>query len=186
MPQVVTGDAGVSWPIYAARDGPFKLFPFARAGATCSNNLTFRPFPSLFESQIPLYLTEKANKTFNLRPDETIYTLWIGTNDVGVNSLIVGQGANGATIVDTVSCAVNWITTLYKSGARNFLFQNVSQIPPIHLFRGRAAYLSRCTYQMIPLQHTILYSANSYPNRYWTEDRNTTAWAVFMTKDIKS
>ena len=39
---------------------------------------------------------------------------------------------------------------------------------------------------MIPLQHTILYSANSYPNRYWTEDRNTTAWAVFMNELVSS
>lgn len=132
--QVVTGDAGVSWPIYAARDGPFKLFPFARSGATCSNNLTFRPFPSLFESQIPLFLTEKANGTLHLSSDETVYTLWIGTNDVGVNSLIVGAGTKGVTIVDTVSCAVNWISTLYKSGARNFLFQNVSGFFPSFRF----------------------------------------------------
>ena len=39
---------------------------------------------------------------------------------------------------------------------------------------------------MIPLQHTILYSANSYPNRYWTEDRNTTAWAVFMNELVSA
>ncbi len=33
---------------------------------------------------------------------------------------------------------------------------------------------------MIPLDKTILYSANSYPNRYWTPPRNTTEWNVFM------
>lgn len=40
---VVTGDGGVSWPTYAAGYGNLNLFPFARAGATCSNNITFRP-----------------------------------------------------------------------------------------------------------------------------------------------
>ena len=35
---------------------------------------------------------------------------------------------------------------------------------------------------MIPLQKTILYSENSYPNRYWTAERNTTQWAVFMNE----
>ena len=33
---------------------------------------------------------------------------------------------------------------------------------------------------MIPLETTILYSADSYPNRYWTAERNTTEWNVFM------
>lgn len=35
---------------------------------------------------------------------------------------------------------------------------------------------------MIPLQDTILYSANSYPNHYWLFPRNTTEWSVFMTE----
>ena len=36
--------------------------------------------------------------------------------------------------------------------------------------------------QMIPLEHTILYSADSYPNRYWALQRNTTEWSVFMNE----
>ena len=124
--KVVTGDGGVAWPVYAAGYGNFKLFPFARSGATCSNNLTSRPFPSLFESQLPLYLTETRNHSLRLDPTSTIYTLWIGTNDVGANALLTGSQAPGVTLVDTVSCAVNWVKTLYASGARNFLFQNVS------------------------------------------------------------
>ncbi|CAL1698361.1 unnamed protein product [Somion occarium] len=160
---VSTGDGGVAWPIYAARDGNFKLFPFARSGATCSNNLTSVPFPSLFESQLPLYFSEKANGSLRLIPDETIYTLWIGTNDVGDTALLTGHQAPGVTLVDTVSCAVNWISTLYNSGARNFLFQN-----------------------MVPLQHVPLYSSDSYPNRYWTAQRNTTEWSLFMTELVNS
>ena len=116
------------WPVFAAQDGNFSLFPFAKSGATCSNNLTDRPFPSLFESQLPAYFAEKSNGSLGaLRPDETIYTLWIGTNDVGVGELLVGGQAPGVTLVDTVTCAVNWVSTLYKSGARNFIFQNVSR-----------------------------------------------------------
>jgi len=156
---VNTGDLGVSWPTYAAGYGPFNLHPFARSGATCSNNLTDRPFPSVFESQLPLYDAEISNHSLKLDPDDTIYTLWIGTNDVGVGALITGQQTPGVTIVDTVSCAINWIKALYATGARNFLFQN-----------------------MIPLQHVILYSSNSYPNKYWTEQRNTTEWSIFMTE----
>ncbi|KAG5716240.1 GDSL esterase/lipase [Termitomyces sp. T112] len=154
---VITGDAGISWPTYAADYAQVSLYPFARAGATCSNNITFRPFPPLFESQLPLYFTEKNNGSLNLDAKETLYTLWIGTNDLGVNSLISGN--NNASLVDVANCMVDWVKVLYESGARNFLFQN-----------------------MIPLEKTPLYSTDSYPNRYWSAQRNTTQWSNSMTE----
>ncbi len=121
------------WPVVAAQEGKFDLFPFAKSGATCSNNLTSRPFHSVFESQLPTYFAEKANGSLGaLNPEETIYTLWIGTNDVGVGELLVGGQTPGVTVVDTVTCAVNWVTTLYKRGARNFIFQNVSHAIRTH------------------------------------------------------
>ncbi|KAI0657945.1 hypothetical protein C8Q70DRAFT_250112 [Cubamyces menziesii] len=156
-------DGGIVWPVYAAQDGHFKLFPFAKSGATCSNNLTARPFPSVFESQLPLYFAEKSNGTLRLNPEETIYTLWIGTNDVGANALLTGSQPPGVSVVDTVSCAVNWVKVMYASGARNFVFQN-----------------------MIPLEHAPMYTPESYPNRYWTGPRNTTAWSVFMAELTRS
>ena len=33
---------------------------------------------------------------------------------------------------------------------------------------------------MIPLETVPLYAPDSYPNRYWTAQRNTTEWSVFM------
>ena len=119
--------------MFAAADGNFKLFPFARSGATCSNNITFRPAPSVFESQLPLFLEEKRNGTLRLNPDETIITLWIGTNDVGANALLTGS-AKGATIVNTTECAVNFVKVMFENGMRNFLFQNVS---PSQSYRSR-------------------------------------------------
>ncbi|TBU45278.1 hypothetical protein BD309DRAFT_1079441 [Dichomitus squalens] len=151
-------DGGTVWPVFAAQDGNFALFPFAKVGATYSNNLTFRPFPSLFESQLPTYFSEKSNGSLAvLRPENTIYTLWIGTNDVGANALLTGSQAPGVTLVDTATCAVNWVKTLYDSGARNFIFQN-----------------------MIPLETTPLYAPDSYLNLYCDSQRNTTEWSVFM------
>ncbi|KAF9465451.1 GDSL lipase/acylhydrolase [Collybia nuda] len=156
---VNVGDGGVAWPVYAARYAHLDLFPFARSGATCSNNLTFRPFPPVFESQLPDYFSQK--QSLRLTPQETIYTLWIGTNDVGANALLTGSDA--ASIVDVSACMVNWVKVLYESGARNFLFQN-----------------------MIPLQTVPMYSPNSYPNKFWTDVRNTTEWTVLMTELVLS
>ncbi|KAF8233875.1 GDSL lipase/acylhydrolase [Tricholoma matsutake] len=156
---VNTGDHGVAWPAYAAGYAHVSLYPFARSGATCSNNLTYRPFPSVFESQLPQYFQNQSS--LKLNPQETVYSLWIGTNDLGVNALLTGS--DNASLVNVTTCMVNWVKVLYKSGARNFVFQNV-----------------------IPLQNLPLFSANSYTNKYWTAQRNTTEWHVFMTELVLS
>jgi len=121
---VSVGDGGTAWPVYAAGYANVSLFPFAKSGATCSNNITFRPFPSLFESQLPTFFNSTSTTGKTLKPDDTIYTLWLGTNDLGANALITGS--DNASLVDVMECMVNWVKVLFKSGARNFIFQNVS------------------------------------------------------------
>ncbi|KAG7452340.1 carbohydrate esterase family 16 protein [Guyanagaster necrorhizus] len=158
---VNVGDGGTAWPVYAAGYADLTLYPFARSGATCSNNITFRPFPSIFESQLPLYFAEKHNGSIKVNPTETLYTQWIGTNDVGVYSLLTGS--NDASLVDVVGCMVNWVRVLYEDGARNFLVQN-----------------------MVPLNKVILYAPDSYPNRYFNGARNTSEWSVFMRELVLS
>ncbi|KAJ7198873.1 GDSL lipase/esterase [Mycena pura] len=155
---VSTGDQGVAWPVYAAGYSHTQLHPFAKSGATCSNDLTPRPFPPVTESQLPTYFAEIANHSLVLPAEDTIYTLWIGTNDLGVSALLTGDDP-GVSLVEVTECMVNWLKTLYNGGARNFIFQN-----------------------MIPLELTVLYSANSYPNRFWAFPRNTTEWSVLMTE----
>ncbi|KAF8516085.1 carbohydrate esterase family 16 protein [Gautieria morchelliformis] len=145
------------WPIYAADYGHLTMFDFARSGATCSNGLTPRTFPGVLEDEIPAFENATAHGNLTLPPSETLYTLWIGTNDVGVGELLTGQAVSGVSIVNTSACAVSWVQRLYDAGARNFFFQN-----------------------MVPLDRVPLYSSNSYPNKYWTEQRNSTEWNVFM------
>ncbi|KAF9010971.1 GDSL lipase/acylhydrolase [Hymenopellis radicata] len=154
---VNVGDGGIAWPVYAAGYANLTLHPFAKSGGTCSNLLTPRPFPSIFESQLPAYF----NASLNLNPKRTLYTQWIGTNDVGVYSLLTGS--NAASIVDVTECMIEWVKVLYKSGARNFLLQN-----------------------MIPLQTTILYAPDSYPNKFFNTERNTTEWAVSIRELVLS
>ena len=102
------------------------LHPFAVGGATCSNNLTdHHPFPSVFEGQLPKYFGQVQNGTLSLNPEETVYTLWIGTNDVGSSTLTTGQQVPGVTLVDVIQCPLTWIERLYAAGARNFVIQNV-------------------------------------------------------------
>jgi phospholipase/lecithinase/hemolysin len=122
----ITESVFTLWPIYAADYGNLSMFDFARSGATCSNGLTPRVFPGVLEDEIPAYENATARGNITLHPSETLYTLWIGTNDVGVGELISGQAVSGVSIVNTSTCAVSWVKKLYDTGARNFFFQNVA------------------------------------------------------------
>ncbi|KAF8839794.1 carbohydrate esterase family 16 protein [Paxillus ammoniavirescens] len=157
-----SADGGYAWPTYAAGYGPFNLVGMARSGATCSNNLTYRPFPPIKEWQLPTYLNETYNGTLHLDPEETMYTIWIGTNDLGANALLTGSDAPDVSIVEVRQCAVDVLKILYENGARNFIMQN-----------------------MLPLDLTILYSNYSYPSKYWTAQRNTTEWNVYMKELVR-
>ncbi|KAF9233570.1 carbohydrate esterase family 16 protein [Melanogaster broomeanus] len=157
-----TADGGYAWPTYAAGYGPFNLVGMARSGATCSNYLTYRPFPPIMEWQLPTYFNMTQNGTLHLDPEETMYTIWIGTNDLGAGALLTGSDAPDVSIVQVRQCAVEVLRTLYESGARNFIMQNI-----------------------LPLDLTILYSNYSYPSRYWTAQRNTTEWNVFMKELVR-
>ena len=126
-----SANGGTPWPVYAAGYAGVGLYPYAKAGATCSNNLTYRPFPPLSESQVPTYLAEKANGTVKGSPQDTVYTLWIGTNDLGANALLTGNPGSKASLSQVTDCMVNWVNTLYQSGVRNFIFQNVSPSPDL-------------------------------------------------------
>jgi hypothetical protein len=124
---VNTGDRGTAWPIYAGSYGNLSVFDFARSGAVCSNLITPRPSPSVMEMQLPTFEAAVKNGSVpKLDPEETLFTLWIGTNDVGVHALLTGQQANASvSIVDTTRCAIEWVVELYNQGWRNFVYQNV-------------------------------------------------------------
>ena len=135
-----TGDGGVAWPTYAAGYGEFALHPYAKAGASCSNLLTAKPFLSVLEGQLPAYFSDDLN----LDMSTAVFTLWIGTNDAGV--FLAGQQEPGVTVVNTTDCMIEWVTQLYAHGARNIVVQNVGLGRALgHLKEGRSHHgICRC------------------------------------------
>jgi hypothetical protein len=53
-----------------------------------------------------------------------MYSIWIGTNDVGHDTLLTNP-LEGVSVVNTTTCVFDWIKLLYDQGARNFLLQNI-------------------------------------------------------------
>lgn len=115
------------WPVYAARYAGADVHSFAVSGAVCSLALTPHSGSGVLESQLPAY----TNASLALDPATTLYTLWIGTNDVGRDEgmLASRQAGTGVTIVDVARCGAEWVQTLYDSGARNFVAMNVRPSP---------------------------------------------------------
>lgn len=91
-------------------------------------------------------MNETKNGTLELKPEETMYTIWIGTNDLGANALLTGSDASTTSIVEVRQCAVDVLNMLYESGARNFIMQNVSAQS-----LGHCVLSSTCVYRYCPL-----------------------------------
>lgn len=78
------------------------------------------------EYQLPDYFNATRNGTISassIFPEETMYVIWIGTNDVGGNALLTD--GIGVSIVEVRQCVIDVVEALYQSGARNFVIMNV-------------------------------------------------------------
>jgi hypothetical protein len=109
------------------------------SGAVCSNNITPRfysrinaLFPSVLEYEIPAFLADKAytdpktTKPFlDIPSNQTVYALWIGTNDLGNGGFLTNSQAKGKTLTDYVDCVYSSLDHLYAAGGRYFVLMNV-------------------------------------------------------------
>jgi len=171
-PLVHSSDGGACWVRYAEMYGALQSYNYAVSAAACSNLLTPKPgqgpavypngdYPSVLEYEIPAFAQDwvpprRLNPTTTLDPDTTVYSLWIGTNDVGLGALLTENQAPGVTIVNTTQCAIEWMTTLYSYGARRFILQN-----------------------MIPLQITPMYSSlPDWGGTAWKAPHNRTDYSI--------
>ncbi|KAK7700745.1 hypothetical protein SLS57_011997 [Botryosphaeria dothidea] len=141
-----TSTGGRIWPRYVADYTGVNLYDYAVSGAVCSNKQVDRylqqingSFPDVEGYEIPAFLADKAysaNGTSVLTiPDaETVYSMWIGTNDLGGNAFLTESQAPGLTIVDYINCVYNQFDTLYENGARYFVLMNLAplQLAPVY------------------------------------------------------
>ena len=108
---------------------------YAVSGAACSNSITPRiepqtqiPYPSVLEYEVPAFLAENR---LHKRPSEsTVYTIWIGTNDLGYEGFLTDSQARNATVATYVDCVYHALDTVYAEGGRHFVLMNLA---PLHL-----------------------------------------------------
>ncbi|QRV79368.1 carbohydrate esterase family 16 protein [Ceratobasidium sp. AG-Ba] len=177
----MNGDAGFRWPdlVSMRSNGSVTVYDFAHSGATCSNRLTPRIYKPVLEAQIPEYTTNVTTKMVAnqkttyikskngtyvpLASKDTMYSIWIGTNDVGIGALLTDP-LKDVSIVNTTECVFDWVEQLYNQGARNFLIQN-----------------------MTPMWLLPMYTPAGFETKYWWGiPRNNTEWSLFIAELVRS
>ncbi|CAI4219794.1 unnamed protein product [Parascedosporium putredinis] len=57
--------------------------------------------------------------------DNTVYTLWVGTNDIGEGGFMKDKNVPGTTLSDYVDCNWEVFDAVYKTGGRHFVLSKV-------------------------------------------------------------
>lgn len=123
-----------------------NLYDYAVSGAVCSNNITPRwvsalngDYPSVLQYEVPAYVADsqvvKDGVPFlDIPPLETVYSMWIGTNDLGAGAFLTDSQVPGKTIPDYTNCVFSALDKVYENGARFFILMNVIplQLAPLY------------------------------------------------------
>lgn len=108
------------------------------------------------EYQLPDYLNATRNGTISassILPIETMYIIWIGTNDVGLLT-----DGTGVSIVEVRQCVIDVVLALYESGARNFVIMNIIPLELTPFFSVNSCTNEHCqTMQIATLQNAFIY-----------------------------
>ncbi|KEZ40472.1 Acetyl esterase [Scedosporium apiospermum] len=138
-----TASGGYTWPHFVSEKSGAKSFNYAVSGATCSNSIVERdfpligqPFPSVADYEVPAF---KADLEFdelygNRTADNTVYTLWIGTNDLGFGAFLSDNNKPGTTLTSFVDCVFGVFDSVYETGGRNFVLLNIVPLEQLPLY----------------------------------------------------
>ncbi|KAL4991882.1 hypothetical protein BDW68DRAFT_184544 [Aspergillus falconensis] len=136
-----TYSGGYNWGYFASQFANVTRFNYAVSGAPCSNKITPRfyepinaPYPSVLEYEIPAYLADSkyvdpsGNKFMDINANETVYAIWIGTNDIGSDAFLTDSQVKGTTIPDYIACVYKALDSMYADGARYFVIMNLAPL----------------------------------------------------------
>lgn len=104
--------------------------------------IEFGPFPDVvYEVNAFVEDVKYINKSThtntlykNRKPDNTVYSMWIGTNDLGVDAFLTDSSLHGTTIPDYVDCIFDRFDQIYREGGRYFVLMNTAplQLSPLY------------------------------------------------------
>ncbi|KAL2005065.1 hypothetical protein VTN00DRAFT_2915 [Thermoascus crustaceus] len=151
-----TAGGGITWGRWVSIYSKAEYFDYAVSGAFCDNSYALRytgnensqfPFPDVMGYEIPAFLAETkytnpktgSNTVYaNRRADNTVYALWIGTNDLGNGAFLTDSNFAGTTLTNYTHCIFKAFDAMYSAGGRNFVLMNLAplQLSPQYNING--------------------------------------------------
>lgn len=101
-----TASGGYAWGQFVEQYTGAAYFDYAVSGATCSNEIISRylsfidkPFPSVVDDELPSFVADVQFQALysNRTAENTVYALWIGTNDLGYGAFLSDSQAPGVS-----------------------------------------------------------------------------------------
>jgi hypothetical protein len=137
-----TPGGGITWDRWVSTYSGAKLYDYAVSGAVCSNKMIYRylasingPFPDVLGYEVPVFIadvhyinssTGKNTLYTDREANNTVYSMWIGTNDLGVGALLTDDQIPGTNITTFTECAFQAFVLIYSTGARYFVLMNTA------------------------------------------------------------
>ncbi|KAI0162135.1 carbohydrate esterase family 16 protein [Xylariaceae sp. FL1272] len=147
-----TASGGYTWPYFASKKLGAKTYNYAVSGAVCSNEIVSRylssidaDFPSVKEYEVPTfqadveYARNTPNTTFfrDRTADNSVYALYVGTNDLGEGGFLRDQQIQGKVITDYIECIWTVFDSLYSSGGRRFVLFQTAPLETSPLYKAQ-------------------------------------------------
>lgn len=126
----VTSTGGRIWPQYIQQYTGVNLYDYAVSGAVCDAYFSPSKRNGVKQNQMPYFLKDKdyvGDNSLVIPSNETIYAIWIGTNDLGPSSFFTDNRLS-LTLLDYVDCVYEQLDTLHEAGARNFVLLNLAPL----------------------------------------------------------
>ncbi|CAJ2503562.1 Uu.00g109560.m01.CDS01 [Anthostomella pinea] len=136
-----TATGGYAWPHFASQKLGATTHNYAVSGAVCSNEIVSRflssingPFPSVIDYEVPAFKADV--ELMGKPPQNSVYALWIGTNDLGQAAFITDSQTPGATISDYIDCIWSVFDGIYSAGGRDFVLFNLAPLDKSPLYNS--------------------------------------------------
>lgn len=142
-----TASGGYAWGRFVANETGATYYDYAVGGAMCSQNIVPRqffggPFPDVLEYEVPTYEKEVLFPGLypNRFPWNTVYTLWVGTNDLGTNGFLGDRQRPGFTLDSYMECIWSVFDRIYASGGRQFVLINQAPLEEAPMYATPSKY----------------------------------------------
>ncbi|KAF4292516.1 hypothetical protein KXW98_007063 [Aspergillus fumigatus] len=126
---------GRVWPSYIRQYTGANIYDYAWSGAVCDAVVANTVRNGIKQNQIPTFLEDNiyvsditGQPTLINPPDETVYAIWIGTNDIGYGGFLTEVQPAGMSLTYMTDCVYAQLDRLYAIGARAFVLMNMAPL----------------------------------------------------------